>query len=68
LQSASDKKKPSIAQAAHFYLGKAHLQLGQVADAENEFRTAAAISGRLTSESNAVLQRLEAIRSAPDNK
>jgi len=61
LQNAAQEKKPQLAQAAHFFLAKAYLQLGKPADAENEFRLAAALPGRLAGESNQLIHRLDDI-------
>jgi hypothetical protein len=66
LQSASLGKKPAVVQAAHFYAGKAYLQLGKLAQAETEFHAAAAISGRLTGDASSIIPRLQAIRHAAD--
>jgi TolA-binding protein len=67
LQSASQEKKLAVSQAAHFYLAKAYLRLGRLADAENELHAAAATPGPLMGESNSMIQQLQTIRSAPDN-
>jgi tetratricopeptide (TPR) repeat protein len=56
------EKKAALSQAAHYFLGKAYLQLGKPADAESEFRVAAALPGRLAGESNQLMQRLDDIR------
>jgi tetratricopeptide (TPR) repeat protein len=68
LQKAAKEKKPPLSQAAHFFLAKAYLQLGKPADAENEFRMAAALPGRLAGESNELIQRLQDIRSESGRK
>ena len=69
LQSASWDNKPAVSQAGHFYLAKSYLKLGRRADAEDELRASAAISGRLSAESNALIKRLRSIPvSTPGNK
>jgi len=66
LQSAFAGKKPAVAQAAHFYMGKAYLQLGKLEEAETEFHSAASIDGRLAGEASSLILRLQAIRHAAD--
>jgi len=67
LQSASRQKKSAIAQAGHFYLAKAYLKLGQLADAEAELHAAAVLPGRLAGEANALVQRVHALQHADTN-
>ena len=69
LQSASRDNKPAVSQAGHFYLAKSYLKLGKRAEAEDELRASAAIPGRLSAESNALIERLRSIPlSTPSNK
>lgn len=49
-------------QPAHFYLAKAYLQLGNLAEAEREMQTASELSGRLTTEARSLLSRIQALR------
>jgi hypothetical protein len=69
LQSASRGDKPAVSQAGHFYLAKSYLKLRKRAEAEDELRASAAIPGRLSAESNALIERLRSIPvSTPSNK
>lgn len=54
--------KSSLIQSAHYYLGKAYVQQLKLAEAEAEFRAAAALPGRVTADSNALLARTIALR------
>ena len=51
-------------QYAHFYLAKAYLQMGNLAEGENEMQAAAALPGRLTTEARSLLTRIQALRKA----
>ena len=68
LQSASQGKKPAVAQAAHFYLAKAYVQQGKLEEADTELRAAAALPGRLKAEANAMIPRLQAVQAAQIKK
>jgi len=52
------------AQAAHFYLAKAYIQIGDLADAEAQLQTAATLTGRLSTEASSELTRLQAVRAS----
>ena len=47
-------------QSAHFYLGKAYLQMRDIPRAQAELESAAALPGRLTGEAKSTLARLRA--------
>src|SRR5262249_46580011 len=68
LQPVSKAKKSTLAQPAHFYLAKAYLQMGKLADADTELHAASSLPGRLAGESNALMQKVENILNAPGNK
>jgi len=52
------------AQAAHFYLAKAYIQIGDLADAEAQLQSAATLTGRLSAEARSELTRLQAVRAS----
>jgi tetratricopeptide (TPR) repeat protein len=52
------------AQAAHFYLAKAYIQIGDLADAETQLQSAATLRGRLSAEARSELTRLQAVRAS----
>lgn len=54
--------KSALLQSAHYYLGKAYVQQLKLAEAETEFRAAAALPGRVTADSNSLLARTIALR------
>jgi len=68
LQPVSRARKPALAQPAHFYLAKAYLQLGKLDDADRELRATSSLPGRLAGESDALMKKLEDVRSAFDKK
>src|SRR5947209_19990335 len=47
-------------QSAHFYLGKAYLQMRDIPRAQAELESAAALAGRLTGAAKSTLARLRA--------
>jgi len=49
-------------QPAHFYLAKAYLQLGSLAEAERQMQAASELPGRLTAEARSLLSRIQALR------
>ena len=49
-------------QPAHFYLAKAYLQLGNLAEAERQMQAASELPGRLTAEARSLLSRIQALR------
>ena len=51
-----------LTQSAHFYLGKAYVQTGNLSDAQAEWQQAAATPGRLAAEARSLLLRLRAAR------
>jgi hypothetical protein len=65
LKNAAADEKSQWAQPAHFYLAKAYVQSGDLAQAEAQFSAAAAIKGRLTTEARSSLDRVQALRRAP---
>jgi tetratricopeptide (TPR) repeat protein len=62
--NANDHDTSRWAQAAHFYLAKAYIQIGDLADAEAQLQTAAALTGRLSAEASSELTRLQAVRAS----
>jgi TolA-binding protein len=62
LHKAFDKPDSPITQAAHFYLAKAYLQMGNLEEAETEFKAASEISGPLQSEGTSSLEQLRSLR------
>jgi TolA-binding protein len=62
LKTALANEKSPYLQAAHFYLAKAYVQTGDLSQAETELRTAADLSGRLTTQASSLLTRLQAVR------
>jgi lipoprotein NlpI len=62
LQKAFDKPDSPITQAAHFYLAKAHLQIGHLIEAETEFKAASEIAGPLQAEAASSLEQLRLLR------
>ncbi len=50
------------AQSAHFYLAKAYLQTGDLAQAETQLHAAADMPGRLKAEAGSELARLQTVR------
>lgn len=55
--------RPSVlTQPAHFYLAKAYLQLGKLAEGESEMQAAAGMPGRLTEEARSLAGRIAALR------
>ena len=55
-------------QSAHYYLGKAYVQQMKLDQAESEFRAAAALPGRVTADSKALLARIAALRAQLEPK
>jgi hypothetical protein len=55
-------------QPAHYYLGKTYTQLMMLDKAEAEFRVAANLPGRLTSDAKALVYRVAALRTELDSK
>jgi hypothetical protein len=55
-------------QSSHYYLAKAYLQQEKFEEAESELHDAAAISGRLTSDTKSLLARTQALRAQLDKK
>jgi len=62
LSAVSANENSSYAQAAHFYLAKAYLRLGDLSAAEEHFKAAAGMSGELTDEAKSTLKTLEVLR------
>ena len=63
LRMALAAGQTQYSQPAHFYLAKALLQTGKLDEAESEFREAAVMPGRLSSEALTLHDRLHAVRS-----
>jgi len=63
----ADEKSPYV-QPAHYYLAKAYVQTNHLAEAEVEFRSAAATPGRLRTEANSMLSRVQALRAVLENQ
>jgi tetratricopeptide (TPR) repeat protein len=61
LQLVLTKEKSPYSQSAHFYLGKAYLQMRDITHAQSELELAAAVPGRLTAEATSTLARLRAV-------
>lgn len=57
----SDETSP-WAQSAHFYLAKAYMQTGDLAQAETQLQAAADMPGRLKTEAGSELARLQTVR------
>jgi TolA-binding protein len=55
-------------QSAHYYLGKAYVQQMKLNQAESEFRAAAALPGRVTADSRALIARIVALRAQLEAK
>jgi len=55
-------------QSAHYYLGKAYVQQMKLNQAESEFRAAAALPGRVTADSKALIARIVALRAQLEAK
>jgi len=60
--------KSAYLQSAHYYLGKAYVQQVKLNQAESEFREAAALPGRVTADSKALLARIVALRAQLEAK
>ena len=63
LNAVLESKESPLQQAAHFYLAKAYIQTGDLANAESQLKTAAAMPGNLSTEAGLELGRLQALRS-----
>jgi len=61
LQLVLTREKSPYSQSAHFYLGKAYLQMRDITHAQLELELAAAVPGRLTAEATSTLARLLAV-------
>jgi hypothetical protein len=61
LKTATTDAKSPWRQSAHYYLAKAYVQTGDLAQADSEFGAAAAIPGRLTAEAHALQVRVQAL-------
>jgi TolA-binding protein len=62
LKTVAANEQSPYAQSAHFYLAKAYIQMGDLAQAETELEAAAAVPGRLGAEARSALSRLQAVR------
>jgi Tfp pilus assembly protein PilF len=54
----------SLTQSAHFYLAKAYVQMQKLDGAEDEMRAAAHMAGRLSSAAQALVPRIQNLRTA----
>ena len=61
LQFVLTRENSPYLQSAHFYLGKAYLQMRDITHAQSELESAAAMPGRLTAEAASTLARLRAV-------
>jgi Tetratricopeptide repeat/Putative zinc-finger len=68
LKNAVAAEKSPLAQSAHFYLAKAYVQTGDLADAEIELKAAAAMPGRLRTEAESTVVRLHALRATEEKQ
>lgn len=62
LKNAAGAGQSIYLQPSHYYLAKAYAQGNKLADAEEEFRKAIAVPGRLTSDAKGLLARLQTLR------
>jgi tetratricopeptide (TPR) repeat protein len=62
LQSVLAGEKSLWGQSAHFYLAKAYIQTGDLAQAEEQLRAAAGLAGNLKAEAASELAQLQTIR------
>jgi hypothetical protein len=63
LNAVLDNKESPLQQAAHFYLAKAYIQIGDLVNAESQLQIAAAMPGTLSTEAGLELARLHALHS-----
>lgn len=68
LKNAAAAGNSPYLQSSHYYLAKAYVQSHRFADAENEFREAIAVPGRLTADAKALLARLQVLRTQIDKQ
>ena len=61
LRSVLTHNESPYEQAAHFYLAKAYIQLGDLQQAEGELQAAAAMPGQLQAEANSALTKLQSL-------
>ncbi len=64
LKVATNDTRSSMLQAAHFYLAKAYLQTGDLAQAESELKASVAVPGRMSGDAKSLLTRVQAFRAA----
>lgn len=62
LKNAAAAGQSIYLQPSHYYLAKAYVQGIKLGDAEEEFRKAIAVPGRLTSDAQGLLARLQTLR------
>lgn len=62
LKNAAGAGQSIYLQPSHYYLAKAYVQGNKLADAEEELRKAIAVPGRLTSDAQRLLARLQILR------
>ena len=52
----------ALTQSEHYYLGKAYVQMGKLAEGQREMDAAAALPGRLKTTAESLAQRIEVFR------
>jgi predicted Zn-dependent protease len=62
LLTALQAPASALTQSEHYYLGKAYVQMGKLADGQHEMDAAAALPGRLKTAAELLAQRIEAFR------